>query len=184
MASLASGAEQLNANSSQLIAGVGQLQTGASQVEQLVTGANQLQAGLEQLASSTSLSAEQSSQIQALLTGLPQLQATINQLNDSLSSIGGLAVDTTTLSSLLTEMGAQAQGLLTAAQADKTASIEALQATATYQNLTGASKLNWLEPSKTRLRQQRQRPKRFWVNCLNSVKPYLAYKVFLAWQHK
>ncbi|HEM3496438.1 YhgE/Pip domain-containing protein [Streptococcus suis] len=136
VASLASGAEQLNANSSQLIAGVGQLQSGASQVEQLVTGANQLQAGLEQLASSTSLSAEQSSQIQTLLTGLPQLQATINQLNGSLSSIGGLAVDTSTLSSLLTEMGAQAQGLLTAAQADKTASIEALQATATYQNLT------------------------------------------------
>ncbi|HEL9636476.1 TPA: YhgE/Pip domain-containing protein [Streptococcus suis] len=136
VASLASGAEQLNANSSQLIAGVGQLQSGASQVEQLVTGANQLQAGLEQLASSTSLSAEQSSQIQALLTGLPQLQVAINQLNDSLSSIGGLAVDTSTLSSLLTEMGAQAQGLLTAAQADKTASIEALQATATYQNLT------------------------------------------------
>ncbi|HEM4277321.1 TPA: YhgE/Pip domain-containing protein [Streptococcus suis] len=136
VANLASGAEQLNVNSSQLIAGVGQLQTGASQVEQLVTGANQLQAGLEQLASSTSLSAEQSSQIQALLTGLPQLQAAINQLNDSLSSIGGLAVDTSTLSSLLTEMGAQAQGLLTAAQADKTASIEALQATATYQNLT------------------------------------------------
>lgn len=136
VASLASGAEQLNANSSQLIAGVGQLQSGASQVEQLVTGANQLQAGLEQLASSTSLSAEQSSQIQALLTGLPQLQAAINQLNDSLSSIGGVAVDTSTLSSLLTEMGAQAQGLLTAAQADKTASIEALQATATYQNLT------------------------------------------------
>lgn len=136
VASLASGAEQLNTNSSQLIAGVGQLQSGANQVEQLVTGANQLQAGLEQLASSTSLSAEQSSQIQALLTGLPQLQAAINQLNDSLSSIGGLAVDTSTLSSLLTEMGAQAQGLLTAAQADKTASIEALQATATYQNLT------------------------------------------------
>ncbi|CYU72666.1 YhgE/Pip domain-containing protein [Streptococcus suis] len=135
VASLASGAEQLNANSSQLIAGVGQLQSGASQVEQLVTGANQLQAGLEQLASSTSLSAEQSSQIQALLTGLPQLQAGINQLNDSLSSIGGLAVGTSTLSSLLTEMGAQAQGLLIAAQADKTASIEALQATATYQNL-------------------------------------------------
>ncbi|MGU7968213.1 YhgE/Pip family protein [Streptococcus suis] len=136
VASLASGAEQLNANSSQLIAGVGRLQSGASQVEQLVTGANQLQAGLEQLASSTSLSAEQSSQIQALLTGLPQLQAAINQLNGSLSSIGGLAVDTSTLSSLLTEMGAQAQGLLTAAQADKTASIAALQATATYQNLT------------------------------------------------
>ncbi|MGQ7447865.1 YhgE/Pip family protein [Streptococcus suis] len=136
VASLASGAEQLNANSSQLIAGVGQLQSGASQVEQLVTGANQLQVGLEQLASSTSLSAEQSSQIQALLTGLPQLQVAINQLNDSLSSIGGLTVDTSTLSSLLTEMGAQAQGLLTAAQADKTASIEALQATATYQNLT------------------------------------------------
>ncbi|HEM4557580.1 TPA: YhgE/Pip domain-containing protein [Streptococcus suis] len=135
VASLALGAEQLNANSSQLIAGVGQLQSGASQVEQLVTGANQLQAGLEQLASSTNLSAEQSSQIQALLTGLPQLQAAISQLNDSLSSIGGLAVDTSTLSSLLTEMGAQAQGLLTAAQADKTASIEALQATATYQNL-------------------------------------------------
>ena len=36
----------------------------------------------------------------------------------------------------MTEMGAQAQGLLTAAQADKTASIAALQATATYQNLT------------------------------------------------
>ncbi|WP_449450820.1 YhgE/Pip family protein [Streptococcus suis] len=136
VASLASGAEQLNANSSQLIAGVGQLQSGASQVEQLVTGANQLQAGLEQLASSTSLSAEQSSQIQALLTGLPQLQAAISQLNDSLSSIGGFAVDTSTLSSLLTEMGAQAQGLLTAVQADKTASIEALQTTATYQNLT------------------------------------------------
>ena len=136
VASLASGAEQINANSSQLIAGVGQLQSGASQVEQLVTGANQLQAGLEQLASSTSLSAEQSSQIQALLTGLPQLQAAINQLNDSLSSIGGVAVDTSTLSSLMTEMGAQAQGLLTAAQADKTASIAALQATATYQNLT------------------------------------------------
>ena len=136
VASLASGAEQINANSSQLIAGVGQLQSGASQVEQLVTGANQLQAGLEQLASSTSLSAEQSSQIQALLTGLPQLQVAINQLNDSLSSIGGVAVNTTTLSSLLTEMGAQAQGLLTAAQADKTASIAALQATATYQNLT------------------------------------------------
>ena len=136
VASLASGAEQLNANSSQLIAGVGQLQSGAGQVEQLVTGANQLQAGLEQLASSTSLSAEQSSQIQALLTGLPQLQVAINQLNDSLSSIGGVAVDTTTLSSLFTEMGAQAQGLLTAAQADKTASIAALQATATYQSLT------------------------------------------------
>ncbi|HFI0693290.1 TPA: YhgE/Pip family protein [Streptococcus suis] len=135
VASLASGAEQINANSSQLIAGVGQLQSGASQVEQLVTGANQLQAGLEQLASSTSLSAEQSSQIQALLTGLPQLQAAINQLNDSLSSIGGVAVDTSTLSSLMTEMGAQAQGLLTAAQADKTASIAALQATATYKNL-------------------------------------------------
>ncbi|CYV36192.1 YhgE/Pip domain-containing protein [Streptococcus suis] len=135
VARLASGAEQLNANSSQLIAGVGQLQSGASQVEQLVAGANQLQVGLEQLASSTNLSAEQSSQIQALLTGLPQLQAAISQLNDSLSSIGGLAVDTSTLSSLLTEMGAQAQGLLTAAQADKTASIEALQTTATYQNL-------------------------------------------------
>ncbi|HFR3523446.1 TPA: YhgE/Pip family protein [Streptococcus suis] len=136
VASLASGAEQLNANSSQLIAGVGQLQSGASQVEQLVTGANQLQAGLEQLASSTNLSAEQSSQIQALLTGLPQLQAAISQLNDSLSSIGGLTVDTSSLSNLLTEMGSQTQGLLTAAQADKTASIEALQATATYQNLT------------------------------------------------
>ncbi|HFI0256014.1 TPA: YhgE/Pip family protein [Streptococcus suis] len=136
VASLASGAEQLNANSSQLIAGVGQLQSGASQVEQLVTGANQLQAGLEQLASSTSLSAEQSSQIQALLTGLPQLQTAINQLNDSVSSIGGGSVDTSSLSSLLTEMSAQAQGLLTAAQADKTASIEALQATTTYQNLT------------------------------------------------
>ncbi|WP_105150421.1 YhgE/Pip domain-containing protein [Streptococcus suis] len=135
VASLASGAEQLNANSSQLIAGVGQLQSGASQVEQLVTGANQLQAGLEQLASSTSLSVEQSNQIQALLTGLPQLQAAISQLNDSLSSIGGLTVDTSSLSNLLTEMGAQAQGLLTAAQADKTASIEALQTTATYQNL-------------------------------------------------
>ncbi|HEM3455770.1 YhgE/Pip domain-containing protein [Streptococcus suis] len=144
VASLASGAEQLNANSSQLIAGVGQLQSGASQVEQLVTGANQLQAGLKQLASSTSLSAEQSSQIQALLTGLPQLQAAINQLNDSLSSIGGVAVDTSTLSSLLTEMGAQAQGLLTAAQADKTASIAALQATATYQNLTAAQQAELL----------------------------------------
>ena len=136
VASLASGAEQLNANSSQLIAGVGQLQSGASQVEQLVTGANQLQAGLEQLASSTSLSAEQSSQIQELLAGLPQLQAAINQLNDSVSSLGGVAVDTSSLSNLLTEMGVQAQGILTAAQADKRASIEALQATATYQNLT------------------------------------------------
>jgi len=136
VASLASGAEQINANSSQLIAGVGQLQSGASQVEQLVTGANQLQAGLEQLASSTSLSAEQSSQIQALLTGLPQLQAAINQLNDRLSSIGGVAVDTSTLSSLMMEMRAKAKGLLPAAKADKTASIEALQATATYQNLT------------------------------------------------
>ncbi|HEL2176227.1 TPA: YhgE/Pip domain-containing protein [Streptococcus suis] len=139
---LTNGASQLESGSQTLSNGLtslttsGQaLVTGASQVEQLVTGANQLQAGLEQLTSSTSLSAEQSSQIQALLTGLPQLQAAISQLNDSLSSIGGLAVDTTTLSNLLTEMGAQAQGLLTVAQADKIASIEALQATATYQNL-------------------------------------------------
>lgn len=136
VASLASGAEQLNANSSQLITGVGQLQLGASQVEQLVIGAHQLQAGLEQLATSTSLSEEQASQIEALLTGLPQLQAGINQLNDSMSSLGGVTVDTSRLSNLLTEMGTQAQGMLTAAQSDTTASIEALQATATYQNLT------------------------------------------------
>lgn len=136
VASLVSGAEQLNVHSSQLIAGVGQLQTGANQVEQLVTGVEQLQAGLEQLATLTSLSEQQSDQIQSLLTGIPRLQTGIGQLNDSVSSLGNLAVDTSNLVGSLTNMGTQAQELLNAVQADRNASIEALQATATYQQLT------------------------------------------------
>ncbi|HEL2139763.1 TPA: YhgE/Pip domain-containing protein [Streptococcus suis] len=121
----ATGSQTLSSGLTTYTNGVASLASGA---EQLNANSSQLIAGVGQLQSGAS-------QVEQLVTGANQLQAAISQLNDSLSSIGGLAVDTTTLSNLLTEMGAQAQGLLTVAQADKIASIEALQATATYQNL-------------------------------------------------
>lgn len=65
------------------------------------------------------------------------MQVAINQLNDSLSSIGGVAVDTTTLSTTIDGDGCSSSRIVNCeAQADKTASIaNTLQATATYQNL-------------------------------------------------
>jgi hypothetical protein len=63
-------------------------------------------------------------------------------------------------------MGAQAQGLLTAAQADKTASIAATT-TATYQSLTADQQAELVGALQIRLLQQWQQPKRFWANYLN-----------------
>lgn len=158
VSSLASGANELDSNSAALVSGVAQLKENSAQVQQLVDGANSLTDGLQKLATATTLSAEESANIQSLISGLPQLNAGIQQLNASVSEIS-TEVDTTEISTVLSDIAAQAKGILEAEEKDSSARLTAIQETAAYQSLDAtqqAELVNALNTSGNSVSQQAQ----------------------------
>lgn len=158
MSSLASGANELDSKSAALVSGVAQLKESSAQVQQLVDGANSLTDGLQKLATATTLSAEESANIQSLISGLPQLNAGIQQLNASVSEIS-TEVDTTEISTVLSDIAAQAKGILEAEEKDSSARLTAIQETAAYQSLDAtqqAELVNALNTSGNSVSQQAQ----------------------------
>lgn len=158
VSSLASGANELDSNSAALVSGVAQLKESSTQVQQLVDGANSLTDGLQKLATETTLSAEESANIQSLISGLPQLNAGIQQLNASVSEIS-TKVDTTKISTALSDIAAQAKGILEAEEKDSSARLTAIKETAAYQSLDAtqqAELVNALNTSGNSVSQQAQ----------------------------
>ncbi|OAV82018.1 hypothetical protein BA718_11230 [Streptococcus gallolyticus subsp. gallolyticus] len=158
VSSLASGANELDSNSAALVSGVAQLKESSAQVQQLVDGANSLTDGLQKLATATTLSAEESANIQSLISGLPQLNAGIQQLNASVSEIS-TEVDTTKISTALSDIASQAQGILKAEEKDSSARLTAIKETAAYQSLDAtqqAELVNTLNTSGNSVSQQAQ----------------------------
>lgn len=158
VSTLASGANELNSNSVALISGIAQLKESSTQVQRLVDGANSLTDGLQQLATSTTLSAEETENIQSLISGLPQLNAGIQQLNASVSEIS-TNVDITQISTVLSDIASQAQGILEAEEKDSSARLTAIQATTAYQSLDPeqrAQLVNALNTSGNSVSQQAQ----------------------------
>lgn len=158
VSSLASGANELDSNSAALVSGVAQLKESSAQVQQLVDGSNSLTDGLQKLATETTLSAEESANIQSLISGLPQLNAGIQQLNTSVSKIS-TNVDITQISTVLSDIASQAQGILEAEKKDSSARLTAIQATAAYQSLEAAQQaelVNALNTSGNSVSQQAQ----------------------------
>lgn len=158
VSSLASGANELDSKSAALVSGVAQLKESSAQVQQLVDGANSLTDGLQKLATATTLSAEESANIQSLISGLPQLNAGIQQLNASVSEIS-TEVDTTEISTVLSDIAAQAKGILEAEKKDSSARLTAIQETAAYQSLDAtqqAELVNALNTSGNSVSQQAQ----------------------------
>lgn len=158
VSSLASGANELDSNSAALVSGVAQLKESSAQVQQLVDGANSLTDGLQKLATETTLSAEESANIQSLISGLLQLNAGIQQLNTSVSKIS-TNVDITQISTVLSDIASQAQGILEAEEKDSSARLTAIQATAAYQSLEAAQQaelVNALNTSGNSVSQQAQ----------------------------
>lgn len=158
VSSLASGANELDSNSAALVSGVAQLKESSAQVRQLVDGANSLTDGLQKLATATTLSAEESANIQSLISGLPQLNAGIQQLNTSVSKIS-TNVDITQISTVLSDIASQAQGILEAEEKDSSARLTAIQATVAYQSLGAAQQaelVNALNTSGNSVSQQAQ----------------------------
>lgn len=158
VSSLASGANELDSNSAALVSGVAQLKESSAQVQQLVDGANSLTDGLQKLATATTLSAEESADIQSLISGLPQLNAGIQQLNASVSEIS-TEVDTTKISTALSDIASQAQGILKAEEKDSSARLTAIKETAAYQSLDAtqqAELVNALNTSGNSVSQQAQ----------------------------
>lgn len=159
VSTLASGANELNSNSVALISGIAQLKESSTQVQRLVDGANSLTDGLQQLATSTTLSAEETENIQSLISGLPQLNAGIQQLNDSVSEIS-TNVDITQISTVLSDIASQAQGILKAEEKDSSDRLAAIQATPVYQEDLDASQqaqlVNALNTSGNSVSQQAQ----------------------------
>lgn len=155
---MASGANELNSNSMALISGIAQLKESSTQVQRLVDGANSLTDGLQQLATSTTLSAEESANIQSLISGLPQLNAGIQQLNASVSEIS-TNVGITQISTVLSDIASQAQGILEAEEKDSSDRLAAIQATAAYQSLDASQQaelVNALNTSGNSVSQQAQ----------------------------
>ncbi|WP_093529417.1 YhgE/Pip domain-containing protein [Streptococcus macedonicus] len=158
VSSLASGANELDSKSAALVSGVAQLKESSAQVQQLVDGANSLTDGLQKLATATTLSAEESANIQSLISGLPQLNTGIQQLNASVSEIS-TEVDTTEISTVLSDIAAQAKGILEAEEKDSSARLTAIQETAAYQSLDAtqqAELVNALNTSGNSVSQQAQ----------------------------
>lgn len=158
VSSLASGANELDNKSAALVSGVAQLKESSAQVQQLVEGANSLTDGLQKLATATTLSAEESANIQSLISGLPQLNAGIQQLNASVSEIS-TEVDTTEISTVLSDIAAQAKRILEAEEKDSSARLTAIQETAAYQSLDAtqqAELVNALNTSGNSVSQQAQ----------------------------
>ena len=158
VSTLASGANELNSNSVALISGIAQLKESSTQVQRLVDGANSLTDGLQQLATSTTLSAEESANIQSLISGLPQLNAGIQQLNASVSEIS-TNVGITQISTVLSDIASQAQGILEAEEKDSSDTLAAIQATAAYQSLDASQQaelVNALNTSGNSVSQQAQ----------------------------
>ncbi|MCO4652038.1 Phage infection protein [Streptococcus infantarius subsp. infantarius] len=158
VSTLASGANELNSNSVALISGIAQLKESSTQVQRLVDGANSLTDGLQQLATSTTLSAEESANIQSLISGLPQLNAGIQQLNASVSEIS-TNVGITQISTVLSDIASQAQGILEAEEKDSSDRLAAIQATAAYQSLDASQRaelVNALNTSGNSVSQQAQ----------------------------
>lgn len=158
VSTLASGANELNSNSVALIRGIAQLKESSTQVKRLVDGANSLTDGLQQLATSTTLSAEESANIQSLISGLPQLNAGIQQLNASVSEIS-TNVGITQISTVLSDIASQAQGILEAEEKDSSDRLAAIQATAAYQSLDASQQaelVNALNTSGNSVSQQAQ----------------------------
>lgn len=158
VSTLASGANELNSNSVALISGIAQLKESSTQVQRLVDGANSLTDGLQQLATSTTLSAEESANIQSLISGLPQLNAGIQQLNASVSEIS-TNVGITQISTVLSDIASQAQGILKAEEKDSSARLTAIQETAAYQSLDASQQaelVNALNTSGNSVSQQAQ----------------------------
>ena len=158
VSSLASGANELDSKSAALVSGVAQLKESSAQVQQLVDGANSLTDGLQKLATATTLSAEESENIQSLISGLPQLNAGIQQLNASVSEIS-TEVDTTEISTVLSDVAVQAKGILEAEEKDSSARLTAIQETAAYQSLDAtqqAELVNALNTSGNSVSQQAQ----------------------------
>ena len=158
VSTLASGANELNSNSVALISGIAQLKESSTQVQRLVDGANSLTDGLQQLSTSTTLSAEESANIQSLISGLPQLNAGIQQLNASVSEIS-TNVGITQISTVLSDIASQAQGILEAEEKDSSDRLAAIQATAAYQSLDASQQaelVNALNTSGNSVSQQAQ----------------------------
>lgn len=132
---LAVGAQKISENSAALLNGAHQLTKGSTEMQPLVDGTTRLASGLTQLSQASNVSQEEREQIHQLIDGLPALQAAITQLSTSVSGMTG-QVDSGSVSEMLTDIATQAQGILSAAEADKRASLSAVQATSAYQALT------------------------------------------------
>lgn len=134
-AQLASGAQRISQNSAALLDGAQQLAAGSTDMQPLVDGASQLAAGLTQLSNASALSQENRDQINQLIAGLPQLHAALTQLSTSVSGMTS-QVNTDGITTSLTDIASQAQSILSSAEADRAASLSAVQATSAYQNMT------------------------------------------------
>lgn len=134
-AQLASGAQTISQNSAALLDGAQQLAAGSTDMQPLVDGASQLAAGLTQLSNASALSQENRDQINQLIAGFPQLHAALTQLSTSVSGMTS-QVNTDGITTSLTDIASQAQSILSSAEADRAASLSAMQATSAYQNMT------------------------------------------------
>ena len=103
--------------------GAGQL---SSQSASLRNGVSQLESGIQTLSSQLQTSTSQSAQ-------LDQLTAGLNQLN---AAIQNASVDTSQLSSGLTNIANTAQSIIDSAQADRANTLASVQGTAAYQAMT------------------------------------------------
>lgn len=131
---LAKGANQLDSHSESLVDGIAQLKEGTKQVQKLADGANALSGGLQELAKQTTLSSDDSAKVQALISGLPQLNEGIQQLNNALSKQAS-GFDSSQIEAVLSDIASQAQGILMAEKADKSAQLSAIEATEAYHSL-------------------------------------------------
>ena len=134
VATLASGASELDSHSQELQAGGQSLVAAANSadLQKLVDGSSQLAAGLAQMSDQLNqhpITQAEKDKLASLSSQLSQFQALLASLPDKSSLQGDLETH-------LTNMGAAAQTILSAAQADQAAVLTQVQATAAYQSLS------------------------------------------------
>lgn len=140
---LANGANQLNQQSAALIGGANQLQNGSTSAQQLTAGMSQIQQALSDLSQATSLTPEQSTQIAQLIQGLPALNTSIQNYNARLTTSSGdvssyLAAIKTATQTIVDSGNSTTPAVATTDSNPQQTALSALQATATYQNLSPA----------------------------------------------
>lgn len=131
---LTNGAQTLDDKSQELLAGIQQLKDGSSEIQKLVDGSNRLSAGLQELATKVTPSSEQTAILDQIKAALPKINDGLQSINSQLNA--GETPDTSTIVTTLTTIAGQAKTILANSQADKTASLTAVQSTTAYQAMT------------------------------------------------